>query len=337
VQASIGMLEEGLSGSASTKDLDTLFELIYLRMTQPRADSEIFKVIQEQTRITLANQSASPNFVFSQALNAALTQDHPKAKPLTVERLDQMDLAKSLAFYKERFADASDFTFVFVGSFEPAVLQPLVERYLASLPALNRKEAWKDLGIRYPAGVVERRVVKGIEPRSQSLMVFTGPFQYDQQHRTVIRAMGMALEGRLRQALREELGGTYSVSASPGYAKTPIPQYSVQIAFNADPARLDSLMTRTMQEIERFKTTGPTEQELNDVREGLLREYEANTKTNAFWLGNIANRYQLNEELDSLFTLDAGYKALTPAAIQEAARTYLNPQRMVKGTLVPEK
>jgi predicted Zn-dependent peptidase len=83
--------------------------------------------------------------------------------------------------------------------------------------------------------------------------------------------------------------------------------------------------------------TGPTEQELNDVREGLLRDYEASTKTNAFWLGNIANRYQLNEELDSLFTLDAGFKALTPAAIQEAARTYLNPQTMVKATLMPEK
>jgi len=337
VQASIGMLEESLSGSASTKDLETLFELIYLRMTQPRADPEIFKVIQEQTRISLTNQSVNPSFVFGQTLNAALTQDHPKAKPLTIETLNQMDLAKSLAFYKDRFADASDFTFVFVGSFEPAVLQPLVERYLASLPALNRKETWKDLNIRPPATVVDRRVVKGIEPRSQSAMVFTGPFEYDQQHRTVMRAMGMALEGRLRLALREELGGTYSVSASPGYSKMPIPQYSLQIAFNADPARLDALMSRTMQEIERLKMTGPTDQELNDVRAGLLREYEASTKTNAFWLGNIANRYQLNEELDSLFTLDAGYKALTPAAIQDAARTYLNPQRMVKVVLVPEK
>jgi zinc protease len=96
-------------------------------------------------------------------------------------------------------------------------------------------------------------------------------------------------------------------------------------------------MARALEEIERFKMTGPGEQELNDVREGLLRDYEAQSKTNGFWLGNIANRYQLGEELDSLFALDASYRALTTAAILEAARTYLNPQRMVKAVLVPEK
>ena len=102
---------------------------------------------------------------------------------MTAEMVDEMNLDKSLAFYKDRFADASDFTFVFVGSFSLDAMQPLVERYLASLPSLNRKETWKDTGIRPPTVVVQK-VEKGIEPQSRAAIVFTGPFTFDQPHRT---------------------------------------------------------------------------------------------------------------------------------------------------------
>ena len=97
--------------------------------------------------------------------------------------MDEMNLEKSLAFYKDRFADASDFTFIFVGSFDDATMRPLVEQYLAALPSLRRKETWKNVGIDPPKGVVERRVEKGIEPKSRASIAFTGPFQYDQAQR----------------------------------------------------------------------------------------------------------------------------------------------------------
>ena len=110
-----------------------------------------------------------------------------------------MNLDKSLAFYKDRFADASDFTFVFVGSFDLATIKPLVERYLASLPALHRNETAKDVGMRPPAGVVEKQVQKGIEPKSQVSIVFTGPFENDELHRVIVRAMAETLGGNLQQ------------------------------------------------------------------------------------------------------------------------------------------
>ena len=114
----IGELEEGLGGSASRKDLETMFQLIYLTFTQPRADPDIFSVMTTQTKAALANQKATPEFAFTEALDATLSQNHPRARPMTPELVDQMNLDKSLAFYKDRFADASDFTFVFVGSFD---------------------------------------------------------------------------------------------------------------------------------------------------------------------------------------------------------------------------
>ena len=151
-----------------------MFQLIYLTFTAPRADPVAFRVLTEQLKVALANRQAQPDAVFNEALDAALSQNHPRAQPLTPARVDQMNLDKSLAFYKDRFADASDFTFVFVGSFDLATMKPLVERYLGSLPALRRSETAKDVGMRPPAGVVERQVRSGIDPKSQVSIVFTG-------------------------------------------------------------------------------------------------------------------------------------------------------------------
>jgi zinc protease len=336
VRPSIGSYEEGLSGGGSPKDLETLFQLIYMTFTAPRADPEIFGVMRDQTRAALANQDALPEFAFSRALAAALSGDHPRTRPLTVAMVDQMNLDTAMNFYKARFADASGFTFVFVGSFDPAALRPLVEKYLASLPSTGRHETWKDVGIRHPVQVVERRVVKGIEPKSQTRLVFTGPFAYDQVHRAAIRAMAMVLERRLRLTLREDLGGTYSVSVGASYVRIPRPEYSVSVGFGSDPTRTDSLIASVFQEIARLKADGPTPADLNDTREALLREFEAGSTQNGYLLTQIAGRYESGESVEALFGIGNTYRALTAADIQEAAKTYLSLTNYVKVTLFPE-
>ena len=166
-----------------------MFQLIYLTFTQPRADAEAFRVMTGQLKAALANREAQPDTVFEDTLTAALTQNHLRAQPMTPGLVSQMSLDKSMAFYKDRFADASDFTFVLVGSFDLPTIKPLVERYLGSLPSLHRKEAGKDVGIRPPGGVVEKQVTKGTAPKSQVGVVFTGAFQNNQRNRVIVRAL----------------------------------------------------------------------------------------------------------------------------------------------------
>jgi zinc protease len=327
---------EEVNGSASPRDLETLFQLIHLRFTQPRADPTIFSVMTEQTRVALANQRNQPEFALSEAFSSAMWQNHLRARPMTAERIDEMNLDKSIAFYRERFADASDFTFVFVGNVDLAALRPLVETYLASLPAASRKESWRDVGMRRATGVVERRVNKGIEPKSETRIVFSGPFQYDQQHRVNIRAMSMVLDGLLRDALREDLGGTYGVSVSAGYAKIPEPQYTLSIGFGSAPDRADALVKAAFQKIEELKTDGPSDRDVNNIREILLREYETSSRQNGFLLREITSRYQHGEDLTDLFGLPDYYAKLNGAAIQEAARRYFNMNNYVKVQLFPE-
>ena len=332
---SIGTYEEGLSGGGSPADLETLFQLIHLRFTEPRADAQIFEVMRDQTRSALANQAASPEFHFSQAITSALTQDHPRGRSMTPAMVDAMDLDASLAFYRERFADAGDFTFVFVGTFEIDAIRPLVERYIASLPTLARDETWRDVGLRTPRGVVERRVEAGIEPRSQSRVYFVGPFVYDQAHRTAIRAMAMVLQTRLRNVLREDLGGTYSVGVSASYSRIPIPEQRITISFGSDPERTAALQERVFAEIERFRAEGPSERDVNDTREALVREFETGTTQNGYLLAQIVGRYQNDESVEDFFSIDDAYRALSAADIHEAARTYLAPDNVIRVTLMP--
>ena len=158
--------------------------------------------------------------LFDSALDAAVSQNHLRAQPLTAATVDRMNLDKSLTFYKDRFADASDFLFVFVGSFDLQTMRPLVEKYVGSLPSLRRSEMVKDVGMR-PSRHRRAAGEERIAPRSQVSIVFTGPFQNDEQRRVIATAMTDTLAGNLQRTLREDLGGTYGVSVVPRFSKRP--------------------------------------------------------------------------------------------------------------------
>jgi zinc protease len=336
VRPEIGDTSEGLRGGASRADLETMFQLVYLTFTQPRADQEAFATYLRQLQATLANRQALPDAAFNDAVEAAVTQGHLRAKPLSIDMLPQLNLQKSLAFYKDRFADASDFTFVFVGNIDVNAFKPLVERYLASLPATNRRETARDVGIRPPATVVERQLAKGLDPRSQVTVVFSGPFQNDQANRTILRAMAETLEGSLQRTLREDLGGTYGVSARPQFSERPTGEYRVTISFACDPARMDALVTSLFRVIDQFRQTGPSRSQIADVKSALVRDLETNSRDNAYLLNQLTYKYQYDEDPAEALNVEKFYDLITPAAVQQAAQMYLDTSRYVKVTLVPE-
>jgi zinc protease len=332
----ISETEEGLSGGGSPRDIETLFQLIFMTFTQPRADAEAFAAFKAQMKARLPNQQASPSFAFADAMQKTMTQDHPRGRMMTAELVDELDLDKSLAFYKDRFADASDFTFVFVGTFDLATIKPLVEQYLGGLPSTRRIETWKDAGIRPPRGVVQKTVMKGLEPKSQAGIVFNGPFQYDPQHRVVIRALSDIVSTRLRDLVREELGGTYSIGAGASYTRVPEQMYSIRIQWGCNPDRVGELVKAVLADLADIRAKGPTEKQVNDAREQLLRDFETNIKQNNYLVTQIYFKYLYGEDLETFFGMPESYRKLTPAVIQEAAIAYLSPENYVQVTLLPE-
>src|SRR6185369_13287291 len=129
----------------------------------------------------------------------------------TPEVIEKVKLDRALAVYKDRFKDAGDFTFVIVGNVDEAKLQPLVETYLGSLPSGGRKEKWRDIGVHWPKGGSSKVVAKGHEPKARVMMAFHGNERWSRDKDDDMDLLGDVLSIRLREQLREEMGGVYGV------------------------------------------------------------------------------------------------------------------------------
>jgi zinc protease len=193
------------------------------------------------------------------------------------------------------------------------------------------------VGAQPPSGVIEKTVQKGIEPKSETAIVYTGPFQYDPVHRITMNSMAEILQRRLLDSIREELGGTYSISVSPGMRRIPRPEYEISIEFGSDPQRVDGLVKRVFEEIEKLKAEGPNEKELADEKEALLRQFETSSKQNGFLMNQISAKYESGEDVAGLWQAPELYRQLTAASIQQAAKTYLPNDNRIRVTLLPEK
>lgn len=337
VYPSIGLTDEGLGGQVSPRELETFFQLVWLHFTAPRADTAAFQAFVQQVRAFVENRGSSPEAAFQDTLQAALYQDHPLTRPFTADRIGELDLGRSLAFYRDRFADASDFTFVFVGNVDPDSLRPLAARWLGALPTLPRDDAWRDLGMRRPDGVVERAVRRGIEPRSQAAIYFHGPLAWSRAERFALDALEEVLTFRLRDALREALGGTYGVGVNAITQRIPRPEYAMAIQFTADPARIDSLVGVVFAEVERVREGGATADEVARITETRLREREVALRENGFWLSLLeATAREGEDPAAAMAEQERLIRGLAPEIVREAARRYLDPRRYVRVTLYPD-
>jgi zinc protease len=335
--ASIGETSEGLNGRASPKDLETMFQLIYLEFTAPRLDTAAFEAFKNQVGPFLANRGADPEQVFGDTVSWTMSQHAYRARPISAATFAEVNPEKAFAFYKNRFADASDFTFVFVGNIDSTTLKPLVEKYLASLPSIGRTEAFRDNGGGPPKGVVDQVVRKGVEPKANTIIDFTGACRNAPETRFAIRALVELFQIKLTETLREQLGGTYSPGVSGGCSRVPRQEYSIQVQFNSSPDNVEKLTKSTFALIDSLKTQGPTQADVDKVKEEFLRAQEVNLKQNSYWLGNIVGREQAGEDVGGLVgPYEEMIKKLTPAQIQEAAKTYLNVSNYARFVLLPE-
>ena len=328
---------EGLAGGGSARDLETLLQLVHLRFTKPRADATAFGVMVDQVKSLAANRRSDPDTLFEDTVSAIVWQNHFRKRPLSAEVVQEMSLEKSFAFYKDRFADAGDFVFVFAGSFDPATIRPLVTRYLASLPSTGRKESWKDTAIAPVRGVVEKVVEKGLEPQSRVRIVFSGPFRWDPTQRVLLRVLGLILEGQLGAVLREDQSGTYGVKVTTASDKIPTPSYALSIDFNCAPERTEELVKRLFLEISRIRMDALSESYIRGVREALAREFETDSHENRWAVARITDAYENGDDVKDVLNAPAVNATLSTEMIQEAARLYLDTRNYVRVTLMPEK
>lgn len=283
------------------------------------------------------NQRLVPETAFWQDFDAILTRKDPRFAPLTPEMIEKADLDRAYAFYKERFADAGDFTFIFVGNIDPETLRSLAETWLASLPSSERVDTWRDSGVDFPEGVTRFDLAKGREPKSRVRMAFGGPARWSRDAETDTRALSEVLNIRLREILREDMGGVYGVGIWGTVTRRPGERYFFNVGFGSAPDQVEPLTKAVLDVIGKTQKEGVAASYLEKVRENWKRTREVDLRRNPFWLSVLVSSYTYEEDPALRLDLDRELGRLTNDNIRNAAIRYLDTSRYALGILRPEE
>ncbi|SFD04393.1 M16 family metallopeptidase [Spirosoma endophyticum] len=334
----VGELSEGINGSAAPKDLETALQLLYSYFTQPRKDPDVVKGFLSNQRSALQNRinTPTPQGVFQDTVTVTLGNNNPRRQPLKPDDLAKIDLDRALNIYQERFANAGDFTFYFVGNFKEDQLKPLVEKYLGGLPATDKKEKFKDLGIRIPSGQISKTVYRGVDPKASVQLVYSGDLIWSPETTTQLDALAEVLEIKLIEKLREEESGVYGVGASAAYSKYPVSRYTFRINFGCAPENVEKLIAKTQELINDLKQKGALPADIAKFKAETKRETEVQLKDNQFWLGYLQNQYYNGDAPDEVLHESEQLAKVTVDSTKAAANQYLG-SNLIRLVLMPEK
>jgi len=332
----IGELEEGITASASPQDLETMFQLLYLAMTAPRADPEAYQAFMTKMESFVENRQSRPELAFSDEVQIVTYGGHLRRRPISTEVLQEIDLETALDVFQDRFADASDFTFLIVGNFELDGIRPLVERYLGGLPTTGREETWRDIDADPIEGRLEVTMHRGLEPKSRVQLLVRGPAEWSRESLHDIQSLAAALRIRLREVLREDMGATYGVGVNGLLVDRPKKRYLFAIGFGCAPENVEEMIAAVRTEIQLVQERGLDETYAEKVREAQRRRREVSLKENDFWVAALRTYYTRQMDPRLILDYEALVERVTPENLKASARKYLSSENSLEAILYPE-
>jgi len=323
MRPSISTSSESLSGSSTPKDIETFMQLLYLNFTDVREDGEAFRAFQGRMKAQLENMSAQPMVAFSDTLQKAMFNNNPYANRLTLEMLDKVDYKRTLALYRERFANAADFTFTFVGNVDAAVLKPLVETYIASLPAnKTQKENWKNVGLVPVKGKIVKHFDKEMQtPKATVYTIFSGKTAYNVESSILASMTKQVFDMVFTRTIREQEGGTYGVGVNMSVSYYPEEYFTFLFGFDTDVAIKERLLNRAHKEIGLVIENGVSQEDFSKIMEYMQKTYTQNLRENGYWLGAISNRFLMGKDMHT--TYEATLKGITPEKLNKFIKSTL--------------
>lgn len=285
----VNALEEGLRGSCSPKDLETLLQLTYMMFTAPRMDEAAFESFKNRTKAALHNRELDPMKAFSDTLTVALYNHHPRVIDFTADMVDKIDYARVMEMFGERLADGDDFTFMFVGNIDMETAAPLIEQYLGALPVKEGAETFNaDNYPRIRKGAYTNNFERTMElPKSTVLLFYTGKTECTLRNKVMASIFSQVMDMVYTESVREKEGGTYGVSVSAGINRYPEEQLRLQIAFDTDPERRARMAEVVKQGLTDFVKNGPDATQLARVKEFMLKKFQENQKENSYWMSQL--------------------------------------------------
>ena len=332
----ISDLYEGFNGSCAPGDLETALQLIYLYFTNPRFDETSANAFMSRIMAFLQNKALNPDATFRDSVQFILADRHPRAEPQSAEQLSKVNFEKAKEIYLDRFADASDFTFVLTGNMDIEKTKSLFETYLGALPTKERNENWKDNEVEYPDGKVNKVIEKNLEVKKNTIFInYNGSMEYNYENRILLQAIKHVLDIRYTEKVREEEGGTYGVGTSVSTSEYPDQEFALNINFDCDPANAEKLKAIIYSEIADMIKNGPSETDLNKAKENFIKNRENSLKENRFWLNSIVFNLKHDENILDHDKYNEMVNSLTVDQVKEAANKYLTQGNIVEIIMTP--
>ena len=297
VTPKVSVFEESVTASATPKDFETMLQLNYLYFTAMRSDREAFDSWLNRERASVANRESDPMSALQDSVQTSIYDNASLFMGMHTADLDRLDYDNIMRIARERYANAADFTFIITGAIDEATLLPLMEQYIASLPAKGKAEKANTAISDFRKGKVDNVYKRKMEvPMTTNVFFDTADMQYTLKNKLAFDIALNALSVVLLEEIREKEGGTYGIGAYGELVPMPAPRYRayMQIAYQANPDRYEYLNQRVREIVKQFVAEGPSKENLEKGKEFFLKNYKENLRENKYWATTFKNYLDTN-------------------------------------------
>lgn len=321
----IDNLTETVSGSANVKDIETMMQLVHLRFVKPRFDADMFALLKQRLQNSLKNKENDIRSKMADSLTFAIYgKNNPKIRMMDQQYIDDLSFEKMKSVYQERFADVANFEFYVVGDVTPDVLKPLLEKYIASIEGVKRKENFKDNTIDWIADKVDKDVfIKMETPKSSVRIKYLEDYAFSQKNKIIASFLSDILTLRYTESLREKEGGTYGAQVSSSLSKLPKPTASLSISFDCDANKVEHLLPIVYQEIEKIKKGDIVKEDLEKTRTNYIKSRKDSKDFNSYSMELTYNYFRNKYNMDNPKNYTDIVNAITEKDIQDFANSFL--------------
>ena len=320
-KTNVGTLTETFTGSCRPADAEQLLQLLHLRFTTLRKDTAAFEHWQQRMRQTVAQRIESPMTLFSDTLRETMYDPHPRSRRATMALADSVDYDRTCQLFMERFANAADFTFIFVGKVDIDTLRPLISRYIASLPSNSKQREQANLtalpSLRRGKHVTHIQIPEAGESTTVIYNILAQK-RYTQKNSIASSMLSEVMNTLCTGTLREQEGGTYNVSVNSRISRQPADELTLMFNFNTNPEQATMLLQQAIAILAQVADEGPSLEAFNSAREYLKKRHADYRDTNAYWMETLIEQARYHS--DDMLTNDEALESLTPKDVQRIAR-----------------
>jgi len=339
LQAQINENSESLEGNSSIKDLKTLLQLTYLAFTAPREDAEAFLTLKNIMNNQIQNKEQNAKAIFRDSIKVMGSNHSPRTILWNAETVNQLNMKKTLKIYKERFKNAADFTFIFVGNIDPddEKTQKMICTYLGGLKTDPQRETWKDNDVRAPQGVVKNYFERAMQTTTASnrIQYTSYDIPYTLTNELNVEIIGRILDRRYLESIREREGGSYGVGTYASIQALPVSKAFLLMQFDTDPDKQERLMQIIHKEVQTILDNGPLAEDVKKDKESMLKDFKENLEKNDWWIEALEQYYKFGTNL--VRDYETTVNGISAESIQTTLQKLVGSGNMFEVVMLPKQ